>query len=742
MSERRRTPIFLALATAGAVAGNALAQEDSRPLATRWATDYTGVAEIGVGYVSDENFEFGEYNGLNEDEAFLIGNIDWSGSGDGSFWNLNGSNVGLDTREGQARWRNQRWDIYFEIDSQQQVRNNSGRTPFRGGDTLLLPEGWISGINTTDFGALDASLRDFDQELDRDRYTLGVKAQLSSAWSLEGTLFYEEKQGDRDWGGAIFNNAAAGDAVILPRGVDFENTEFDLTLNYADGPLALTGSLFYSEFENGDDLLQWQNPYSNFGPDVRYPDGFGGLALEPDNEFYRARLTGTWIVSPTLRLQVDGSYGKTEQDQDFANFTVNPNLTVPGVLPRTSFDGEYETKVFDARVFWNPLRKLRLEGYFHGEERDNDVPRDGYQYVLGDAWPIPDSSGQLFNTQHSYSINTYGIEGSYPLPLRSKLWLTYEYEEIERDNAAVMESDEDRYKLRYRLPILSNLNMRLEAMYGDRNADEYVWDQSYFARLDVERINNTPDSQRFLNHPLLSQYHIATRERVEGRMDLDWQPGADWNLALNLLYREDDYDETELGLTDEELESISFTASWFASDKLVLSGWLSSNSYESQQSGRAFRGGPDKNAFEIFPPLPQASDPSRNWDVDVEDEAIALGLTVEWSPSERLELGATYSYQDTESDYEFGNGGAADLSDEPFAEDYESEMHHLVLEGTWHFRDNLSLAVNYQYWNFDSEDWAISGVSQDSIGKVLSLGEQPADEDLHYIGTSIIYRWQ
>jgi opacity protein-like surface antigen len=128
--------------------------------------------------------------------------------------------------------------------------------------------------------------------------------------------------------------------------------------------------------------------------------------------------------------------------------------------------------------------------------------------------------------------------------------------------------------------------------------------------------------------------------------------------------------------------------------------------------------------------------------VDVEDEAIALGLTVEWSPSERLELGATYSYQDTESDYEFGNGGAADLSDEPFAEDYESEMHHLILEGTWHFRDNLSLAVNYQYWNFDSEDWAISGVSQDSIGKVLSLGEQPADEDLHYIGTSIIYRWQ
>ena len=173
----------------------------------------------------------------------------------------------------------------------------------------------------------------------------------------------------------------------------------------------------------------------------------------------------------------------------------------------------------------------------------------------------------------------------HPQPLKSKLWLTYEYEEIERDNAAVMESEEDRYKLRYRLPILSNLNMRLEGLYGDRVADIYEWDQSYYARLDVERINATPDSQRYLNHPLLSQYHLATREQVEAKLDLDWQPGADWNLALNLLYRENDYDETELGLTDEEFSSASFTASWIVSDSLVVTAWTSYNEYESQQAG-------------------------------------------------------------------------------------------------------------------------------------------------------------
>ncbi|MDJ0877274.1 MAG: MtrB/PioB family decaheme-associated outer membrane protein [Halieaceae bacterium] len=741
MNVLARTPIFLALAVAG---GTALAQEDSRPLATRWAMDYSGSAEIGVGYVSDENFEFGEYNGLNEDEAFLIGNIDWSGGSDGTLWNFSGSNLGLDTRESEGRWRTETWELFFEYDAQKQVRNNTGRTPFRsreGGELLVLPEDWVSGVNTTDFATLDSSLRGIDFEIERDFYQFGGIYRFGEALNVEAAVSYEEREGNRERGAAIFNNAAAGDAVLIPYSVDEEVLHFDLAVNYAEGPLALSGTFAYNDFDNNEEIEVWQNPYANFGPDVRYPTGLGGMSEEPDNEYYIGRLMGTWIISPTLRVQVDGSYAKTEQDQRFLEFTVNEAILEDAApLPRDNLDAELETKVFDGRVFWNPIRKLRLEGYFHGEERDFDVPRDGYQYVIGDAFAIPDPSGRIYNTAHSYSINTYGIEGSYPLPLRSKLWLTYEYEEIERDNSAVVESDEDRYKLRYRLPILSNLNLRFEALYGDRVADEYEWNQSYFARLDPERINATPDAQRYQNHPLLSQYHIATRERVEGRLDMDWQPGTDWNLALNLLYREDDYDETELGITDEELGSLSLTASWIAADNLVLGAWVSANEYESEQTGRAFRGGADKNAFEVFPPLPQASDPSRNWGVDVDDETVALGLAVEWSPTERLDLSATYSYQDTESDYDFSNAGASDLSDEPLPEDYETEMHHVILEGAWHFRDNLSVGVNYQYWNYDSDDWAF--VAPNAIDKVLTLGAEPADEDLHYIGTSIIYRWQ
>jgi MtrB/PioB family decaheme-associated outer membrane protein len=740
--------LSVAVMAACTVLASTLAQAaDPRPAQTRRQLEYNGQLEIGAAYVSDENFQFGQYNGLDDDSATVIGNVDWSSAENGVFWNFSGTDLGLDTRAGSGRWRNDTWDVLLEIDSQKQVGNDSGSTPYRGGDVLNLPDDWVSANTTGGFSALDASLRNFEPELKRDRYSLDVAAKLNDSWKMEGSVLYEHKDGDQAVGAAIFTNAAAGEAAILPQQIDYDKTEFDFTLNYTSKALLLNGSAFYSDFDNSDDLLQWQNAYSSFGPNVRYPEGYGGISQAPDNEFYRLRLLGTYFFSPGLRLQVDGSFGHTEQDQNFADYTVNPNLDVTLPPPRNSLDGETDTKVLDARIFWRPtswkpLQKLSLQGFYHGEERDFDIPRDGYQYVLGDATNQVDAARQLYSRANDYSVNRAGIEGSYPLPLRSKLWLTYEYEEVERDNTAVKKTEEDRYKLRYRIPLPGNIHMRVEGLYADRAADNYDWSQSYYATRDTALINATPDNQRYENHPQLSQYHLATREQSEMKLDFDWQPGMAWNVTLNLMYRENDYDKTDLGLSDTELNRGGLTVSWAPRESLTMSAYGSYGEFETQQRGRSFRGGVEKNAFEVNPPLPQASDPSRDWDVDVKDEVTTVGFNAAWQFRDDLALSADYSYVDTTSDYKFADGGGTGLSSEPLPADSDSDQHHLILEGVWDYREDISVKVNYQYWKYDSEDWAVNGLSQNSIDKVLTLGEQEADEDLHYIGTSIIYRWQ
>ena len=309
-------------------------------LASPWQSDQRGAMQLGLDYTSDDNFMFGQYNGLHEKGATLIGNLRWPDFSSDSYWRADVSNLGLDTREGSVIWgRGDRFKVQLGFDSQLQVRNDSGRSPLRGGSSLILPGEWVSASTTGGFTAFDATARGVTQELDREKLSLGIDYRLSESWQLDSHLSYEDRSGTRISGAGIYVDAATADAVLLPESVDYNTTEFDLGLAYSGDSLYLKGVFDYSDFDNQDDLQTWQNPYSGYGPNVRYPAGIGGLGMAPDNEQMRGRITGHYITSPTSRLQFDASYAVLEQDQDFVDFTVNPTLSQAD-LPRGNLDGE------------------------------------------------------------------------------------------------------------------------------------------------------------------------------------------------------------------------------------------------------------------------------------------------------------------------------------------------------------------------------------------------------------------
>ena len=737
----------LALAVSSAIAQPedpfaALAQE-TRPLATRWQTDYTGSLELGLGYVSDDNFMFGQYNGLHEDGVKLIGNFNWNSfSNADSYWQASLTDLGLDTREGKIVWGlREKLRITAEFDSQLQVRNNSGSTPFRGQDNLTLPADWVSGLYTADFDALQASSQQFDRELERDHYSLAISAALTDNWQLDGSVSYEDKQGTGDIGGAIYIDASSGDAALLPAPVDYRTTELDLGLAYSSGKLNLDGRLAWSDFDNKDDLLSWQNPYSSYGSAVRYPAGTGGLGVAPDNTHGSARLSGTYLFSSTARLQFDGSYSLTEQDQDFLDYTVNQQLNISEPLPRNNLGGEVATTTFKGDLVLRPLPRLTAKASYRLRDRDYDKPRDGYRYVPGDGGDQSRSALTVYNTSNDLQSQTAGLELSYRLPKHNRLRLEIEGEQIERENAAVEETEETRITGGFRFRPWQTLQGNLEVAYYNRAADTYQWDQSYYALRDAELINATPDNQRYLNHPELSQYYLSNRERSEVKLDFSYLPVNRWSINLNLLWREDDYDKSELGLTDSDWQRVHASASYAAGDDLTFSVYGGLDRYESSQSSRAFRGGQEKNAFAIYPPLPQASDPSRNWDLDAEDDSLSLGASATWQMRDNLELEANYSFIDTSAAQDFKTFGAADLDPQDLP-DVETRQHQLGLMGTWHMREALSLKLEYLYFRYDSDDWAWQDVQSNTVGKVLTFGERNPNETIHYMGASVLYRWQ
>ena len=761
MNSRNRLPYqltaasVLVLAAAGALSQTAAPAEEesaniytplaleSRPLATRWQTDYRGAIQMGLGYTNDDNYMYGQYNGRSDDGASFIGNLQWQDFQSGeSYWQVSMSDLGLDTREGEVTWgKPDQLKISLGFDSQQQVRNDSGRTPFSGNDTQQLPGDWVSGRTTSDWAVLDESLRDFDRELDRDRFFASVEARLNERWRVDTNLSYEEKDGHGDVAGAIYTDAASGDAVLLRAPVDYRTTELDLGLAYDGDRLHLEGRLGYSDFDNKDDVLTWQNPYSSFGPNVAYPAGLGGLGLAPDNDQASGRLTGHYIFSATTRLQFDGSYAVASQDQDYLDYTVNPALTINEPLPRDNFDGEVATSTFNTRLLFRPLPKLNAKLFYKLRDRDYDIDRDGYRYVRGDGGNQPDSKFTVYNTDHDLTSQTAGVEVDYRLPLRSKLSFGYAYEDVDRRNSAVEETEEDRYTLKYRIQPWSNFSARMELLYGDRSADTYEWAQDYYALLDTELINATPDNQRYINHPELFQYYMANRERWETKGDFSYLPSERWNLNLNLQWRYDDYDQSEFGLTESEWIRGHFSVGYQATDTLSGNVYAGYDRYDGNQSSRAFRGGQEKNAFAVYPPLPQASDPQQDWDIDSEDHVWTLGANLHWQIAPDLELDFDYSYVDTTGEQEYSTrpGGSVTASDLP---DVDTRLHQVEASGTWHMQENLSVKVDYQFYSYKTDDWAWDDVQADTIGKVLTFGQDNPNEDIHYVGVSVIYRWQ
>ncbi len=74
--------------------------------------------------------------------------------------------------------------------------------------------------------------------------------------------------------------------------------------------------------------------------------------------------------------------------------------------------------------------------------------------------------------------------------------------------------------------------------------------------------------------------------------------------------------------------------------------------------------------------------------------------------------------------------------------DVETTLHHLEAGGTWDIGENLSLRLDYQYYRYKSDDWNRRGVRADTLGRVLTFGESNPNEQIHYVGASVLYRWQ
>lgn len=717
------------------------------PWSTQAELEYTSQVEAGVGYTSEDSFKFGEYNGLEDEGPYGIGNLDlrmqepFDKEDSAYYARMRGYNLGLDSRFVEIEAGNQgKYSGYVGYDQIPKNLIDSARTPFIGaGDTnLTLPSDWDPGTTTRGMDNLILKLRDVEIDHDRKRLQAGFSVIPAPHWEFRGDYQREWKDGTRTIGAVIGNTGGNPRAAIVPEPTDYLTDQLTVTLAYTEERYQAELSYYLSLFDNEHTSLTWQNPFetiSGWADGVGFPTGRGRLGLPPDNEFHQINFSGGYNVTPTTRVTLDAGYGWMLQNDTFLPYTVNDFLAVSVPLPRNSLDGEINTTLVDLRLDSRPTPKLHLRGGYRFDDRDNNTPQAQFIYIGGDSQDqdaAEDSERRRTNLPYSYTSHDVTADAAYEVYTRTEASVGYEFELVKRDFQEVEETWEHIAKAGIRSAPNQYVSLRGDVSYGIKEGDEYVFNAPFhlgFAPAVVEEEEEL--GLDWENLPQLRKFYEADRNRLRVVGQVTVMPMDRLSISLHAGATKDVFDDSAFGLRERRLNDYSADVSYAPTDDVTTYAFYTFEDIESDQAGRSFSGSAKAE---------QSVDPTRNWFVDIDDEIDTAGVGAEWKNviKNRLDLGVEYVYSRSESGYEFRSGSS--LSGAPIPS-LETTLHSVGVFGTYHFRKDLALNVGYRFESYETFDFALDGVAPNELANVITLGDISPDYDVHVVAASVSYRF-
>ncbi len=650
---------------------------------------YTGEVEGGAGYVSEDSFKFGEYNGLQDKGAFFIGNATARyRDEDADYLDLRVWNLGLETRSIDIEGGRQgRYGVFLDYDEIPHYISDSAMTPYRGNgqDSLQLPQNWVPAGTTAGMTQLDASLQDVDLYTKRKRLGLGISFIPARKWETAVNVRHEVKDGQKGTAGSFFFNAAQ---LVEP--VDYVTDEVEVSATYTTRKWQSRVAYYGSFFRNHDDSLTWQNAYN---PIVTGTDS-GQLALAPDNQFNQLLLSSGYQLSDSTRITGDIAIGRMEQNEDLLAATTNPNLSV--TLPESSANARVDTLTANLEVDSKVTRDLRLNAAWRYNDRDNKTPVKNWTWVSGDAFVATPRQ----NLPYSFSDNTLNLRADYRLDKSTRLAAGYDYEKKDYTNQEVSNTKENTVWGKASVRARDNIDLAFKAAYGDRTNSGYK---------PVSEIQ-PPEN------PLLRKFNLADRERSSVGITVGYIPHERVSIGLSADYAMDDYTNSKLGLTESRDASINADATVLITEVTSLHIFAGQQQIDSEQAG-------------------EETLVNQDWYAKNDDSITSFGIGVKHQLiKDRLDIGADYVLSRSTGKVEVNT--SAPGSDFP---DLETDLDSLKLYADYRLDEKLTLHAAYWYEKYDSKDWMVDGVTPDTIPNVISFGEESPEYNQHVVMMSVRY---
>ena len=670
--------------------------------------------DLGIGYISDDAYKFGRYNGMQTQGAYVIGDVKIREfDEDGRFWSLRGTNLGLESRylllEGGVQGSHK---FFFEYDELPNYKNNTTKTPFLGvgSNNLTLPAGF--DINTN----LDASLDSFEVKTKRERLKAGAMFVPKENWQFDIDFSNENKKGVDVSGAAIANGSSqiigSTTLSLLPEPIDQDTSLINATLSYAGDDGQVNLKYHVSIFDNNNDSLNWQNPHPAPAVAVGAAPVSGSMSLAPDNEFHQLSITGSHTLPYTSTITGFIAMGRMTQNQNYQPYTIDPAVTA-SALPINSLNGEVWLTNAQLKLSSRPVSRLRLNAELRYNERDNRTSVASYDYVVMDSFVKSTVTGtSVQNRPYSYKNNRAKLDANYRFNAITSLRGGYKYDEMKRSytDAEREDTKENTLYAKWKIKAHSTVDVALLAETASRDGSTY--------------------NPLAFENPAMRKYHLADRDRSKAGATIDYMATEKLFLSARAEYNKDEYKNSVIGLTEATQPVYTIDFSYQPRHNITTYGYYTYETITSTQAGEDVSTGPSPTATTGI------------WNADNEDTFDTVGLGAKWTGLGRWDIGADIVYS--------ASTGTIEMKDlnNPGTEsqypDTKTELNSVKLWTTYNHSKQLSYKLGFWYEDYTADNWAIDGLQPYDptvVESTLLLGNETLDYDTYVITAAASYRY-
>lgn len=726
---------------------------------------------VGAASVSQGSYAFGDYNGMRKKGGSLIldVSINKRGEDNANYLELNGTNLGLDSRNLVIKGGEQgNFGLSLEYDQIHKLWSDSYQTPYNGaGSTnLTAPAGWVSNCATTASPGvvvgcgvatavastglmpnLPASMKSFNIETQRKSIALGLTKLLPGDWDVAVNFKHETKQGNRLIGGVFGTSGGNPKAAILPEPVDYVTRQFELIARYSTDNLQAQLAYFGSLFDNKKQSLVFQNLYSNGqatwgNAAVGFPNGLGALGLPPDNQAHQLNASLGYKLTKDTRLAGSFSYGRMTQNETFLPYTVNTGLISTGALPRSSLEGLVNTTHLDLKLTSKLDPKLNLVAAYRYDNRANKTPQSLYNYIGGDAAnqtnigsTNANSDRLRYNLPGSSKKQQIDVELDYRLTSHTKLKAGYEYDWVNKTYEAITSEREQTLKGEVHHHFSDSTSGGLSYANSDRKTSSYNAAAPFMAAFTPLYVAGMgAASLQWDNNPFQRKFFLAPRKRDKLRAFVNFEPVSKLDVQLSGDFKRDNYVDSYYGLKNSTSTGGHLDANYVVSDAFTARAFASldrTTSMEKANTLSAACGGGKATPTWA----------GCEWTSGIKDQGLTSGFGLSYKPGSKYELGFDYTRVSWTGQTDMWANAAIAVQPTPLPKD-TSHLHRFDLFGRYQLEKDISVNVKYIYERYRSTDWAVDGVASNTLASVIGTNQTAPNYSVHAVGVSLNYQFR